>query len=1024
MRAFAQLCGGPRSRPMPGMVMEVLAVGLVITAASVFCAPPVKAQSAYEQVIQFRPGWNAIYLEVQPDPAQIADVFSPGNCGVPMVPLLSVWTFDPRYGSVGTIADPAQGLFTTTGWFGFFPDDRSESVLNNLFALIPHRAYLVKMGGTQPITCAVPGVPVLRSVQWVADSFNLVGLRVDPANPPTLQSYFAPSEAHTGQSIYRLDPGGAWQPVLPFVETARAGEAYWVYTRGPSTYQGPLEIELEAGDRLDYGGSLTQDFITFHNRLDVDTLVTLRRLPAPAPVPLKYRGFNEATDQTSWPVLPNGFTIAVPAESSALLDVAVSRARLTGRSEQILEATNEFGARVLLQVVASPTRSTNTGSGSSSFTKSVSRPASPETAPPNDFAGLWVGRARVSRVSEILCVLKNRDCTCRDPGSCDVDGQPCVDDLDCGPVSDLCAAGACTSSGAACSVDRDCPGFSQNCVQDLIDPGDAFECDPDCDNGQICTCNARECESPTAESDPQPTGDEFPIRLLVHVDRSGQPRLLKEVIQLFKEQVLGPDPATPGFQTLIDPGSYVLITNDDLIPEFSGVAMRDGKPVGMRISTAAYDFDETTPGWDAESHALRMAGQFTTSGVVSASIEMGKNFPTNPFRHRYHPDHNNLDNQFLPMVNVCGLTEFSCSSDDDCHFAIPTGTAACLLSGESCSSDDDCFWPIPDGSSRVCLGDGTVCIGPADCGDEGPCLSGEGVCEGTLDRCSNDGNCPDSRCVQVVETGGCQPVDAGLSICLTTLETCSNDADCQQQICEDNGAACTTEESCLEIDILAAVSICEGDPAISCDSTADCAGDGPCVVRQVCDLDRTLQCADDTGCVEVPPTDGGGNHRVCDGNVLRACATDVDCSGVGISGVTFDDGICVNAQDDGPCLPVTDHGPCADRYDDIALDNPCVAGADLGRCEERAEAPAVTRTIVLDFRAQLESFCTQGCDGPNDPNDPLPRGCVCEPPEWGSNQIGGTYTETVVGLHRVPIVAEGEFVLRRVADTPVLNREP
>ncbi len=1015
----------PRQRGNVTGVRTGRAAWLALFAAAMLVGMSASAQSPYEQVIQFQPGWNSIYVQIQIDEPQIEEVFTPANCGVPKVPLLSVWTYDKRFGSVGTIPDPAQGLFTTTGWFGFFPSDRPDSMLSNLFALSPNRAYLVKMGGTQPITCLIPGTPLLLPFRWIPDSFNLVGLRVDPANPPTFQSYFAPSDAHSGQPVFRLDPGGTWQPVLPLIETARAGEAYWVFTRGPSTYQGPLEVELEAGDRLDYGGSLSQDFMTFRNRLDVDTTVTLRRLAAPAPVPLRYRGFNESTDQTSWPMLPSGFTIPVQAKSDTLLDVAPDRALIAGRSEQVLEATNEFGARVLLLVAANPTRSTTVTTTTSKFGQwSKSRSTAKAAAPSGEFAGMWVGRARVSRVSEILCVLKNRDCTCRDPGSCSVDGQPCVDALDCASVSDICAAGACTASGAACSVDADCPGTSQICETDLVDPGDAFECDPDCDGGQVCTCNARECESPTAEELPQPTGDEFPVRLLVHVDRLGQARLLKEVIQLFKEPVMGPDPSTPGFQTTIDPGSYVLITDDDLIPEFSGVAMRDGKPVGMRISTAAYDFDETTPGWDAETRALPMFGPFSTIGGVSVEIAMGKNFPTHPFRHKFHPDHNNLDNQFLPMVNVCGQTEFSCNDDDDCHVPIATGAAVCLMSGQTCGVDDDCFWPIVNGTSRVCLGNGVACNGPSDCGDDGPCRSGEGVCDGTLDPCSNDGNCPGSTCVQVVKTGRCQPADAGFSICQATLDGCSFDSDCQKQVCRESGATCSTDDNCLEVDIIAAVSICDGDPAVSCDTSADCGDDGPCVVQRVCDLDRTFTCADDTECVEVPPPAGTGNHRVCDGNLLRACDQDADCSGTELSGVAFDDGTCVDAQDDGPCLPVTNHGPCIDKYADIAADNPCVGGADLGGCEERAEAPAITRTIVLEFDTEIDSFCTQGCDGPNDPNDPMPQGCVCQPPDWGSNQIGGTYRETVVGLHRVPIQAEGEFVLRRVADTPVLNREP
>ncbi len=951
---------------------------LALAAVALLAGLPVTAQSPYEQVIQLQPGWNSIYLHVRVEQNEIEDVFSPANCGVPSVPLLSVWTFDERWGTVGSIPDPVQGLFTTTGWFGFFPEDRPESVLNNLFAVAPNRPYLVKIGGTQPITCTIPGRPELRYLDWVPNSFNLVGLRVDPANPPTFESYFSPSKAHAGQPIFRLDPSGTWQPVLPFVETAREGEAYWIYSAGPSKYQGPLEVELESGAVIEFEQSLTQESLTFHNLLDVDAAVTLRRLPSSAPLPLKYRGFNAETSQSSWPELPDGFSVPVDAEDEALLEIAPDRSMFAGAAEQVLEVTSEFGARVLVPIAARTVGSSTPGTLGRRTTSGLSGSRSGidfaqaglsggtqaiATAPSQPLTGLWIGTANVTKVSEILCEVVPQDCACRSPGSCSVNGNPCAVDGECSLVEDTCAAGACTASGDACATDSDCPGVSQVCVEALIDPGDAFDCDPECSQGEICSCNARECASATATDGVQPTGGSFPLRLLVHVDRQGNARLLKEVIQLFKEPTYGPDPATPGYQTIIDPGSFVLITDEDLIPEFGGVAMRDGKPVGLRASTAAYDFSETTPGWQPETHSLPMTGSFGDNNFgVAVTIAMNKNFPTNPFRHKFHPDHNNLDNQFLPMDNVCSETEYACASDDDCNVPItlsPPNDGMCIPGGDPCMvGTNECFCVAPDTMA----------------------------CENSFADCTNNG-------------------------------------DCQEQACQENDAVCSSDVDCLELDILAPIAVCAGDLDRSCNSSVDCGSDAPCVVQQVCELDRSLSCLDDAGCVAIPPA-GNANHRVCDGNVLRSCEIDADCTGVDDQAVAFDDGLCVDARDDGPCVPVIDHGPCGDRYDDIAAENPCVGAANLGTCEERAEAPAITRTISLTFLDQLDTFCTQGCDGPNDPNPPDPPGCDCEPPEWGSDEIGGTFRDVVSGLHRIEIEAEGEFTLRRVTDTPVLNREP
>lgn len=133
---------------------------------------------------------------------------------------------------------------------------------------------------------------------------------------------------------------------------------------------------------------------------------------------------------------------------------------------------------------------------------------------------------------------------------------------------------------------------------------------------------------------PTPVGQEFPFRILLHVDGSGVVRLLKEVIQMWKEGTRIPDPENPGLFLVDEPGRYVLLTDDALIPNFEGAVLRDGEPVGYRMSSVAYDFDP---------QYLVMSGNFSTSGSVSTAVTLESNSPTNPFRHKYHPDHNNFN---------------------------------------------------------------------------------------------------------------------------------------------------------------------------------------------------------------------------------------------------------------------------------------------------------------------------------------------------------------------------------------------
>ncbi len=115
------------------------------------------------------------------------------------------------------------------------------------------------------------------------------------------------------------------------------------------------------------------------------------------------------------------------------------------------------------------------------------------------------------------------------------------------------------------------------------------------------------------------------LRLLLHVDAGGTVRLLKEVIQMF-------DSAR---------GRYVLLTDHTLVPNYSGVAYRDGEPVGRRISAIGIDFD---------GQSLACPGQVSSSGTVSCGFTLPSAHATNPFLHRYHPDHDNLDARYEQTV--------------------------------------------------------------------------------------------------------------------------------------------------------------------------------------------------------------------------------------------------------------------------------------------------------------------------------------------------------------------------------------
>ena len=157
-----------------------------------------------------------------------------------------------------------------------------------------------------------------------------------------------------------------------------------------------------------------------------------------------------------------------------------------------------------------------------------------------------------------------------------------------------------------------------------------------------------------------PTQQPFPLRLLVHVDATGQARLLKEVIQLWEDGTYRTQ--ADGTRVVDVPGRYVLVTDEALIGEFSGAGLRDGVPVGHRLSSAGLEFD------GGPTQALPMDGRFAPGGKLTTLILQEGDAPTNPFKHKYHPDHDNLDPHFAPLASDEALESFTVRRDLEIEF--------------------------------------------------------------------------------------------------------------------------------------------------------------------------------------------------------------------------------------------------------------------------------------------------------------------------------------------------------------------
>jgi hypothetical protein len=203
-----------------------------VFASTTFCADT--AQNTRNQTIQLTRGWNAVFLEVYPTETKPSALFG-------STPVDVVAGYFPPGSSAQYMTDPGASLFSQSGWGVWYSESRPDAFLKTLHGIYGPQAYLIhaKSDFTWTVSGAVTPIPM----KWQPNSYNFVGFGVHQTAAPTFAQFFAGSAAHRQSKIYRLT-NGSWRRVLdPSAETLRSGEAFWIYSDGASTYQGPLRAE-------------------------------------------------------------------------------------------------------------------------------------------------------------------------------------------------------------------------------------------------------------------------------------------------------------------------------------------------------------------------------------------------------------------------------------------------------------------------------------------------------------------------------------------------------------------------------------------------------------------------------------------------------------------------------------------------------------------------------------------------------------------------------------------------------------
>lgn len=187
------------------------------------------------QTLTLQPGWNGVWLHTQPDDPAPAVIFA-GH------PVEMVTTYIPLAAKYTSLRDPNADTWKDPEWRTWQPDTASGAFLNNLHQMQAGQGYLIK--ATSASTVTIVGRVVFNRLRWVPQTFNLVGLPVDPASSITLGAFFAGSPAHTPLRAFKL-LNGKWVPASS-AEPAQPGRAYWVWCGKGSDHQGPVAVRTSA----------------------------------------------------------------------------------------------------------------------------------------------------------------------------------------------------------------------------------------------------------------------------------------------------------------------------------------------------------------------------------------------------------------------------------------------------------------------------------------------------------------------------------------------------------------------------------------------------------------------------------------------------------------------------------------------------------------------------------------------------------------------------------------------------------
>jgi hypothetical protein len=481
-----------------------------------------------DRSFQMQPGWNAVFLDVEPYPNDCQAQFN-GK------PVRGVWARRDAGPTVHAVVPVSQLLQTDLQWRVFYPQHSTHTDISNLTTLEACRAYLIH--ASEAFVWNLVGSPEIVDREWLTDGLTLTGFHTAPGETALFNQFVTDTDAGGPPLVYQLSLDGSWQQVTDLGQAITPSVAYLV--KGKFLHgAGPAWVEMAYGKSFSYPRNVMRQALKLHCEPDAQRTVTINIInseiapastehgpwqspaqPVAGPVVLRWR--NTADQNSNWNNMPATIALNGAATPEAALWFAVDRLAMGQGSvdalyQSVLEISDGQGYRRHVGV-----------SGQSL-----------------DYTGLWVGTVTLDQVS-----------------------RPFLEGI----------------------------------------------------------------EQP-AEYTPAKTS----FRALLHVDSQATIRMLDEVTQIWRP-IAGHE----------NGGESVLITRSapaSLISELANVQQQSGVPPPLRVSSAVFDLrDDSNSPIDPTVN-----GTFIPGATLTTTVVLYDSNPTNPYHHKFHPDHNWLS---APMAS-------------------------------------------------------------------------------------------------------------------------------------------------------------------------------------------------------------------------------------------------------------------------------------------------------------------------------------------------------------------------------------